>query len=248
MKKTTPSLILAHRGDSIAFAENTMQAFESAFAVGADGLEIDIQLSKDHEIVVIHDETVNRVSDGKGWVGDLNYAELSKLNVAHTRPDLSSCHIPRLEEVLELIVGTQKIINIELKDSVRQYPGLAEETLKLVQRLGVENQVIYSSFNHYSMVNVKQLSSEAKTGLLYSSPLYEPWTYAQMGGADALHPDYRNLAIPGYVDSCREQDLMVNVWTVDHEEDIRWMLEAQVDAIITNVPSNALKIRDGSSR
>lgn len=238
-------LILAHRGDSKTFAENTMPAFESAFSVDADGLEIDVQLTRDGRIAVIHDETVDRVADGKGWVGDRTYDELSVLNAAHHRPDLEACRIPLLEEVLELIQGTDKVINIELKDSVRLYPGLIEAAMAMVQKMGVQEQIIYSSFNHYSMARIKELDKDAVTGLLYSHPLYKPWKYAEAAEADALHPDYRNLRIPGYMAACRERGLMVNVWTVDGEKDILQMLKADVDAIITNVPALALQLKQG---
>lgn len=231
------TLVWAHRGASGYAPENTMPAFEKAVKMGADGIELDVQLTKDGELVVIHDETIDRTSNGSGWVKDLTYAKLARYNYNKLHPEYANAKIPTLEEVYALVKPTGLTVNVELKTSEIFYPELEERVLDLAARMGVEKQVIYSSFNHYSIQKIKELDSEAKTGMLYSDGIINPVSYASyVVGADAMHPALYNLQFPGYMRDCRKHGKKVHVWTVNNEQDMRKVCEMRVDAMMTNYP------------
>ena len=145
------TLVWGHRGASGYAPENTMAAFEKAVELGADGIELDVQLTKDGELVVIHDETIDRVSDGSGWVKDYTYAKLIKHNFNRTHPEYEHAQIPTLEEVYALIKPTDLTINVEIKTGVVFYPEIEARVLDLTERMGLMERVIFSSFNHYTI-------------------------------------------------------------------------------------------------
>lgn len=245
------TLVWAHRGASGYAPENTMPAFEKAVELGADGIELDVQLTKDGELVVIHDETIDRTSNGSGRVGDFTYAKLLKYNYNRLHPEYENVGIPTLEEVFALIRPTDLSINVELKTGEVFYPGIEERVLDLAARMGMESRIIYSSFNHYTVRRIKELNAQAKTGMLYSDGIIHPVSYAAyVVEADALHPALFNICYPGFFEECRKRGKSVHVWTVNEEADMRIVCEHQADAMITNYPDLgkkiALEYRNGS--
>mgnify|MGYP001154411081 CR=1 FL=1 len=257
--------VWAHRGASGYAPENTMEAYRLAQRMGADGIELDVQLSKDGELVVIHDEKLSRTSDGKGWVKDYTLEELRKFNYNRTKPDYRHADIPTLREVLVYIRDcTRMSVNIELKTGIIFYEGIEEKTLRLVKELGLsdirpegkipqaesgraqeqEARIIYSSFNHYSIMKIREINPKAMTGLLYEDGFIGVPEYGARLGADALHPLYKNLRYPHFMEECAGYGLELNVWTVNDEEDIRRMYEAGVHAVITNYPDRAVRVRE----
>ena len=143
--------VFAHRGASGYAPENTLEAFALAGEQGAQGIELDVQLTKDGEVVVIHDETIDRVSTGKGAVRDYTLEELRRFSFHNHKKEYEGVQIPTLREVLEQVKPGGMEVNIELKTGIYWYPGLEEKTVELVKAAGMENRVIYSSFNHYSV-------------------------------------------------------------------------------------------------
>lgn len=228
--------IWAHRGASGYAPENTLDAFLMAAEMGADGIELDVQMSRDGYLVVAHDERIDRVSDGRGLIRDFTLKELKEFHFNKTHPECRDARIPTLREVYEVLKNTSLWINVELKNGIYFYEGLEERVLELTGRLGMEKRVIYSSFNHQSMVHIKRLNPDALTGLLYSDGIYDASSYAQELGADALHPSFYNLQYPGVMEQARERGLKVHVWTVNTLEQGQVCLRAEVDAIITNFP------------
>lgn len=227
--------VWAHRGASGSAPENTLAAFRLAVAQGADGVEFDVQLTRDGEVVVIHDETVDRTTNGTGGVVDIDLAALQRLDAGEGET------IPTLAQVLDLLRPTSLMINIELKNTVEPYPGLEDKVLGLVGERGLEDRVIYSSFNHYS---VQALARQGlPTGLLFSEPIVEPWLYAQHVGARAIHPYWPCVEAPGWVEGCRAAGIAINCWTVNDPDAMARMIELGVDAMITNHPDAALAIR-----
>ena len=172
------TLVWGHRGASGYAPENTMAAFEKAVELGADGIELDVQLTKDGELVIIHDETIDRVSDGSGWVKDFTYAKLIKHNFNRTHPEYEHAQIPTLEEVYALIKPTDLTINVEIKTGVVFYPEIEARVLDLTERMGLMERVIFSSFNHYTIQKIKEINPEAETGMLYSDGIINPVSYA----------------------------------------------------------------------
>ena len=176
MKKT---LVWAHRGASAYAPENTLEAFQKAVELKADGIELDVQQTKDGKLVVIHDEMVDRVSRASGWVKDFTYEKLKKINVNQRFSQYGTQYIPTLEEVYELIRPTNVTINVELKTGVIFYPELEEQVLDLTEQMGMQERVIYSSFNHYSIRKIKRLKPDAMTGLLYQDGMIDVVSYAK---------------------------------------------------------------------
>ena len=187
------SLIYGHRGASAYAPENTLEAFRLAMDMGADGFELDVHLSKDGELVVIHDETVDRTTDGAGLVRELTLAQLKALDASNGKEAYRGARIPTLEEVFELIRDTRHLVNVEIKTDECFYPGLEEKCLELAARMGVEDRVIYSSFNHFTLLKLRQLKPDLKLGMLFGDIMVNPWEYARQLNVDYLHPMKLNI-------------------------------------------------------
>ena len=133
--------VFAHRGYSGKYPENTMLAFREAEKVGADGIELDVQLTKDGQIVIIHDETLNRTTNGKGYVKDYTLAELKALDASVIKgTEFSPQRIPTLEEYCDWVKGTGLVTNVELKSSIVYYPELEEKTAEMIKAFGLEDR------------------------------------------------------------------------------------------------------------
>jgi len=232
--------VWAHRGASAYAPENTLTAFKEAVDLGADGIELDVHLTDDGEIVVAHDDTIDRCSDGTGLIAQKTLAELSLLNFATQWPGHAPERIPTLSQVLELMKPTGLEVNIELKSATVIYPDIEARAVALVKSLGMENRVIYSSFNHYSLMLVRKADPDARIGLLYQCAMVDPWVYALHLRAQAIHPYYPTLMVPGVIEGCRRTSLEINAWTVNNREDCLRLAAASVNAIITDKPDVAL--------
>lgn len=231
--------IWAHRGASAYAPENTMPAFNLSVEQGADGVEFDVQRSLDGELVVIHDETINRTSNGFGRVVDLTLEQLRMCDFSNGFVGHRNVKIPTLRETLDLFEPTDLTINIELKNSIELYPGMEREVAALVEEAGLTNRVVVSSFNHYSLANLRGVLPPERIGLLYSDGLYDPWRYAEWFGAANLHPHFLTLRDPNFLWLAHEAGVRVNAWTVDEDDDIRWLAGLGIDAVVTNFPDRA---------
>ena len=232
--------IFAHRGASAYAPENTLEAFDLAHQQSADGVELDVHLSRDGQVIVAHDERIDRVSTGSGFIKNMTVKELKKYFFNRTHPEYEHAKVPLLEEVLTLLAPTGMMINIELKNNQVAYPGLEEKCLKLVETHGMENRVIYSSFQHSSMLTIKQIKPDAVCGLLYDCSLLNPAQYLAFSGVEALHPHYMDvLMFPEVYSVVKEKKGKINVWTVNDDRDIRRCIEFGVDILITNYPDRA---------
>lgn len=234
--------VYGHRGASGYAPENTLEAFELAAKMGAAGVELDVHLTSDGELVVTHDEKIDRVSTGTGYVMEHTLKALKALKFNKTHPEYANATIPTLREVFELLLPTGLCVNVELKNSEIFYPKLEEKCMALAAELGMTQRVLYSSFNHYSIHHIKTIAPEIPCGLLYDATLYRPWDYAQALKADALHPMYTELLISDECQSAHALGLEVNPWTVNEEKDLRMVFKAGADRVITNYPDRALSI------
>jgi len=243
--------VFAHRGASTRLPENTLEAFSAAVELGADGIELDVHLTKDGEIVVAHDEQLERVSNGTGHINDHTLKELKALDFGMLFGDLENVdgtifRIPTLAEVFLLAKNSALKLNVELKNTDRFYPELPQKLLTLAKQYGMEERIIYSSFNHYSLAHFKKIDPTVKIGLLYEFGLVDPWVYANYLKADAIHPNYLIIAaLPDTVKHCHENNVMVNVWTPNDPDAIKLMLMYEVDTIITDNLEIAAAYRDG---
>ena len=237
-----PCKVFAHRGASHYAPENTLPAFALAAAQGADGIEPDVHLSQDGELVVIHDEELDRTTDGTGLVRDHTLAQLQALCADNHMPGFADARIPTLREVLALVRPTPLLVNIELKTGVLWYEGIEQKALDLVREMGMADRVIWSSFNHYSIETVRQLAPEAETAYLYSDIICGVERYAAAHGVRGLHPGLWNVKMADLLQRYLASGLAVRVWTVDAAADLRWLLAAGAD-VITNDPPLALTVR-----
>jgi len=230
-------IIYAHRGASSQAPENTMAAFVRALELGAGGIELDIHMTKDGHLVVIHDEAIDRTSNGIGKVKDLSLSELLEYDFGSWfSEDFAAERIVTLEQVIALLSDWEGVLNIEIKSGGED---IESSVLELLDKYQAIEKVIISSFNHYTLVNIKKLNNRIKTGVLFMETLYAPWEYAKRLGACAIHPYYRAIN-PEIIGECLKNGIDVNVFTVDRVEDIKNFAKASVSGIITNVPDVAL--------
>ncbi|MDE7019120.1 MAG: hypothetical protein K2P65_16380 [Lachnospiraceae bacterium] len=187
--------IWAHRGCSQMYPENTLLAFEKAAKIkGLTGIELDIQLTRDGEIVVCHDEKVDRTTDGSGYVKDYTLAELKKLAINISGRDKE--RIPTIEEVFDLLKGRLDEglkINIELKNSTIPYVGMEGRIVELVHRRGIQENIVYSSFYAKSLQKLRNLDANAELGILDMRASDCLFKLKGGCGANALHPYWKKI-------------------------------------------------------
>ena len=189
-------LILGHRGISSKYPENTMIAFRKALEYGMDGIELDVQLSKDGKLVVIHDELLDRTTNGHGYVKDYTLEELRKLDAGSFKDNRFKDEvIPTLEEVFELFSGTDKVINIELKTGVFAYPGIEEKVIEEIKKYNLEKNIYITSFNHQSIAKFQKLTDEIKSGILLYDTQFDIEKYVEEYNQNIINPsiEYYNL-------------------------------------------------------
>ncbi len=231
--------IFAHRGASAYAPENTLAAFRSAQQSQADGIEFDIHLSKDHHIIVIHDEDVSRTTNGRGKVQDLMLEEIRRLDAGQGEI------VPTLPQVLDLL-GDKMMLNIELKGFTGTASLLPEKVTELVHDRQINRNVIYSSFNPLLLMRTRRLAPDAKCGLLLLSgalgtvvrlifsPFVQPWS---------LHPDFSSVSAQ-YVQRAQQKGQAVITYTVNQPEDMRQMFSLGIHGLITDDPVQAREVRE----
>ncbi|MEW9123396.1 MAG: glycerophosphodiester phosphodiesterase family protein, partial [Thermotaleaceae bacterium] len=149
--------------------------------------------------------------------------------------------IPRLEEVLEFLKGKKVQLHIELKNGIVLYRSLEEKVLQAVKDYGMEEQVSISSFNHYSLLKIKQLQPSIKTGILYVAGLVAPWDYAKRIQADEIHPLHYGVQ-PEIVEGCSDNEIPIYTYTVNEDHDLERIAKLGVEGIITDYPDRGRAI------
>ncbi len=237
-----PPLIYAHRGASGHYPENTMEAFRGALRQRADGIELDVQLTYDEEVVVIHDHRLERTTNGRGSVQSSTLEELQHLYASNKAdPRSAKARIPTLGHVLRAFASTPLHFNIELKNLLVLQPRLEELVIELVRKHRLTRRTVISSFNFDSLLRIKQLNPRQKTALLYVGPLQRPWEVGKKYQVDHLHVPNEELTA-SLVKKAKSNGFQVMVWTVDSPDRIKECSRMGVDGIITNYPSRARKI------
>lgn len=230
-------LNLGHRGFSGRYPENTMLAFEKAAQAGADGAELDVQFSKDGSLVVIHDEAVDRTTDGKGLVRELTLKELKKLDASASFKGVYGINrIPTLREYFDFAKSTPGFItNIELKTGIYEYPGIEEAVLEMIEEYGLRDRIIISSFNYFSVLRMKKLCPEIKCGFLEESRVAGFGSYTRSHGVECVHPMHWCLT-PETVKEIKENGIEINTWTVNDAAEAERLYALGVDSVIGNYP------------
>lgn len=238
------TIIYAHRGASQKCPENTMVAFKQAEKDGTDGIEMDVHLTKDGVPVVIHDETVDRTSDGNGFVKDYTLNAIKKLNMGSWKSSQYSAEkILTLEEFLDWIAPTSLLINIELKNNIFSYKGMEKSVLNMVEERDLLNRTVFSSFNHESLYKLHLLNIDAETAPLFAKPIMvPPWDYCRELGAKGIHPYFRHVSSQ-LIDDLHDHNLVVRPYTVNNPRFMRMLLNWRSDAIITDQPWMAATLR-----
>lgn len=226
----------AHRGASGYCPENTMAAFRKAIELGATGIETDVQMTSDGELVLIHDESLLRTTSVNKLVKDVTFSELRQLDAGSWfASEYANEKIPSLDELLELAAEHAIKLNIEIKSGLVLYPGIEQKILHRIAQYNMQSNCIISSFNHYCLAQCKAIDPTVATGILYMEGLYRPWDYAAVLGASALHaPAY--AVTPQFVEEARAKGVIYNVWTVNEPQQMKALISAGVAGIITDFP------------
>lgn len=241
---TNKPKIYAHRGFSSQFPENTMLAFKEAAKLGIDGIELDVQLTKDQVAVICHDEEINRTSNGEGYIKDKNLSELKEYSFHAGHSEYSNqedVKLPTLEEFLDWVKDTDLEVNLELKTNIFSYEGLVEQVLELVDRYALQDRVFISSFNHYTIRKVKEAKPDMTCAFLSAHNLLNPGEYCKKYGVDLYHPLYIGLS-PEDFEDCAQKDVSINAWTIDEAGEMERLAEMGLNGIITNKPDLVLEV------
>ena len=222
--------VVAHRGASGYEPENTLRAVRRALEMGVDAVEVDVRLSRDGVPVVIHDETVDRTTNGRGLVRSMSVEELRRLDAGKGE------RVPLLSEVLEEVKG-RCVLFAELKEV-----DAAEPALKLVEAAGMLDSVLFISFEQEALAAVKRLAPRSHVGLIYAKPS-DGIVAAKHLGCEFVLPHYR-LASEKAVAFAHRMGLLVVAWTVDDAETAAELKRRGVDGIASNYPDRILKLRE----
>lgn len=244
--------IIAHRGANKRAPQNTLPAFQKAIEMGTDGFETDVHLSKDGVPVICHNYTIDETSNGTGKIEEMTLEQLKKYDFgSYYDPKFKDTPLPTLDEFLDLAMGKGlKVLNIELKpekDTARR-ETLVRKTLEAVEARGLSDILLISSFSKEILEYIKQIAPECKTAFLYPAgykraflAFLPPFGAMKKMKCHAAHP--HKLCIRGkFVENAHKNGLEVNVWTVDESEEIRTMIKAGVDGIITDCPDRVRNI------
>lgn len=231
-----------HRGFSGKYPENTMLAFRKALEAGVDGIELDVQLSKDGEVVICHDETVDRTTNGKGEIRSLTLAELKELDASSIfAGQYGKNEIPTLREYFELVKDLPIETNVELKTGVHEYEGIEEKVWELIQEFHLEDRICISSFNHFSVLRMKKIAPGLKYGFLFDTWLIDAGAYCAKHEMDSFHPNYHNLTHE-VVAEVKSHGLEIKTYTVNTAEAVRDLASKGVDVVIGNYPDMAKEV------
>lgn len=236
-------IIFAHRGASGHAPENTLAAFDLAVAQGADAVEFDVKLSKDEHVVVIHDSTLERTTNGCGNVKEHTLAELQALDAGlHFSPSFADQRIPTLGEVLALL-GQRIYINIELTNYSTPLDSLPEKVAEIVRSHQLQNNVLFSSFNFITLYRIKRLLPEVPVAILALPGMAGALTRSFLLRAlspRVIHPHFAD-ATPEYIRRQRKIGRRVHVWTVNQEHAMLNLIQSGVQGIFTDDPLLAKK-------
>jgi glycerophosphoryl diester phosphodiesterase len=237
--------IFAHRGSSAHAPENTLAAFQLALRQGADGIEMDTKLTADGHVVIFHDQTVQRTTEGTGRVKDKTLEELRELDAgSHFDVAFKGEPIPTLEEVFEL-VGTQIFINIELANYSSPFDRLPEKVAALVKRHGMGPRILFSSFNPVALKRIHRLIPGAPIGLLALKGRRGALARGFLGKLlvpyQSLHPALPDIT-PELVQNTHKENRRVYVFNVQKAAEMRQLFSMEVDGIFADDPLLARRV------
>ena len=224
--------IIAHRGARASEPENTVRAMNKAFECGADAVEVDLRFTCDHKLVVIHDDTLERTTNGTGKVSDMTIEQLRALDAGKGE------RIPELSEALSVAKRYSRPLVIELKEE-----GMEWQVLEEVTEVGLGDKVIISSFIHTSLRNLKEKAPEIKTGVIIASVPVNPVRLVQDAKADVIFAKYSRITRE-FIDDCvGYEGIEVYLWTVNTIDDLNNAISYGVDGVVTDNPCELIRMR-----
>ncbi|MBI4739089.1 hypothetical protein HY772_06025 [Candidatus Woesearchaeota archaeon] len=221
-------LVVGHRGCAGLEPENTIRGFKRAAKLGCDAIEMDIRLTKDGVPVIMHDTTLDRTTNGKGWLAEKTLAQLKNVRCADGKP------VPTLQDVIDA-VGDKTFLVLELKDE-----GTAQPVLETLKQNCVSRNVELSSFWHRELLLAKKLDPKISTGVIISGCPIRPDEIARKASAGRMHACHWYIN-KGFVNALHEKKIFVDAWVVDEEPWISRAASFGVDAITSNRPDHLLK-------
>jgi len=238
-----PVLRVGHRGAKGHAPENTFASFNLAVQMGVSAVETDVHLSHDGELVLIHDHTVDRTTNGHGFVKDLTLAELKGLDAgawfdarqsAPGLPRFAGERIPTLAELLVWAKG-RVAVAIEIKNGPIYYPGIAAKVIRLLREHDMMGEAILISFDHFVLREAKMIAPDVSTGILYAARLVDPVGAAHAAGASAVHPNWA-FVTPDLVETVHAAGLAISPWCPNDAPTLRALAAMGVDSIGTDYP------------
>lgn len=236
--------IIAHRGSKGTHPENTLAAFKEAIRVGADGIELDVQLSKDKQLIVIHDETVDRTTNGHGEVGNLTLTELKQLDAGswfEENPMIQE--IPTLLEVLDLLENEQfkGLLNIEIKTDKIHYEGIEALIVELMSSRNWNFEYMYSSFYFKSLEKVWKIDKNHPIASVFYVSEKEEHQALQTGFLEGIHPNIEWVIT--HLDKIADIKKAIRPWTVNEAEQMNICFANQLAGFHTDFPEKAIALR-----
>ncbi|WP_185971058.1 glycerophosphodiester phosphodiesterase family protein [Alkalicoccobacillus porphyridii] len=231
--------IFAHRGFSEKYPENTMTAFEYAAAAGADGIELDVQLTKDGVPVIIHDRHVNRVTSGKGRVNSFTVKEIQALQMKEDKNE----RIPTFEEYLDWSKNHSLLLNLELKTELTDRSFIKELILPLLEKYEVEERTIISSFDHKALMVAKQQKPHIEAAALVHQAMVKPEAYLNLLGVEGIHFESSTLLMHE-AQQLQERGVAIRPYTVNTRDKMMQFFTWGCEGIFTDYPDLALELRD----
>jgi len=237
------TLIIGHRGYKAKYIENTRESFLEALKAGADGIELDVHLTKDGEVVVFHDFDLYPRTKESSYIFEYTLEDLKKI-------ELENHHsIPTLREVLEDLVQYKEnfsrskiMLNVELKAGSQMYPGIEEKVMTLCYDKLDYNEVIFSSFDHQCLVKIKSSDKRAQIGVLTTAALVEPWLYIKRIKGDYYHPHYLSLSEKNLKEMIQNK-LLINTYTLNDLTLGKQLMKSGIHMIITDEVEKMLDMR-----
>jgi len=228
-------LRIGHRGASGIAPENSKAAFFKAIEFGLDMVELDIQLTKDNNLVVFHDYNLSRIAGLDRKIGDMTLIELKEIDIGSWfSEEFANQRVLTLEEVINLLKGKLKI-NIEIKINQQQSEVIIEKLLDILKQKGCADEVIISSFDHRILKLIKRENSSLKTAVLIGAITINPIRLIQEAEADGIHPHYLTVNRE-LVEELKDYGYFINTWTVNSKKEVDRLVKIGVDGIMGDYP------------
>lgn len=228
--------VISHRGGAARYPENTLAGFRRTVEIGADGVEFDVHRCASGELVVIHDDDLQRTTNGVGLIKESSWSEIKRLSAGRWFGDkFTDEKVPLLSEVLEVFQDSNLIINIEIKNTPMGYPDIEDDLLEALSGYSKRDNILVSSFDHQFLKRLREKDDLLQIGVLCAAMLLNPGEYAAQLGAK-YYINAFDCLLPEAVSEAQSLGLQVVAWTLNNPRDWAQAIQCEVDAIVTDDP------------